>query len=314
MADGFVLLKGGPSLLESILVDSFDLHQLERAMVLASGSRKRKILSQPWRLGYSKFLEVIARATVGGRHATTRTFWNQPMQVVLPERVSLTLHRYGFFEGDLTQAFIQLLRPGMVFFDIGAHIGYFSLLASKLVGPNGMVHSFEPTPTTFALLRRNTFEINNITTVNAAVYSEEGEIKLHDFGVTFSAFNSIYAGKMQENERQFLQAKEYEARCTTLAAHITQTGVKPDVVKIDAEGAELKILEGLEPILTTCRPILTLEVGDISGSQASPPSRPVVDWLLAHGYRPTEFSEGKFLLHRPRQKYMYSNLVCFPAD
>lgn len=293
-------------------MNSVFLQQLDRAVTLASSPRMMKLLTQPHHLGRSKLLEWRAREKPEGIPSVAKTFWDQPMHVVLPERVSLTLLRYGFFEAELTRALIQLLQPGMVFFDIGAHIGYFSMLTAELVGAEGHVHTFEPTPTTFALLRRNANSKANITLVNAAVYSQAGPMQLQDFGITFSAFNSIYAGKMQNRERKGLHALEYTAQAVTLAHYIETTQAKPNVIKIDAEGAELSILQGLEPAFGCCRPILTVEVGDIPGSGDTPGSRPVVDWLIAHGYRLTEFQKGEFVPHRPQNTYHYTNLVCFP--
>lgn len=288
------------------------LQQLDRAVRLASRPRALKLLSQPAHLVRSKIFEFMARRNQSGIETVTQTFWAQPIRVVLPERVSMTIFRYGFFEAELSGAFIQILRPGMVFLDIGAHIGYFSLLASELVGPQGQVHTFEPTPTTFSILQQNTRSQSNITLVNAAVYSQQGPVQLRDFGVTFSAFNSIYAGKMQNNERRGLCAREYTAQAVTLAQYIVATKIIPNVIKIDAEGAELSILKGLEPVFDSCRPILTLEVGDTSVTDEMPRSRAVVDWVLAHGYRLTEFLDGKFVPHRPLDVYRYTNLVCFP--
>jgi len=288
------------------------LQRLDRAVSLASGPGLLKLLAHPHHLGRSKLLEFLARGRSTGMPSITKTFWDQPMHIVLPDRVSLTLLRYGFFEAELTRALIRLLQPGMVFFDVGAHIGYFSLLASELVGLGGQVHTFEPTPTTFELLRRNTAPRPNIKLVNAAVYSEECPLKLHDFGITFSAFNSIYAGKLQENERKGLRAQEFTAQAITLSRYMQSNQVMPNVIKIDAEGAELSILNGLEPAFFSCRPILTVEVGDNSASGDTPRSRPVVDWLLDHGYCPTEFQAGEFVPHRPQENYRYTNLVCFP--
>lgn len=54
--------------------------------------------------------------------------------VVIAELVSLFIYRYGFFEEGLTNIFLHYLKPGMTFFDIGAHFGYFTLLGSALVG------------------------------------------------------------------------------------------------------------------------------------------------------------------------------------
>ena len=103
------------------------LQQLDRAVRLASRPRALKLLSQPTHLVRSKIFEFMARRNQSGIETVAQTFWAHPIRVVLPERVSMTIFRYGFFEAELSGAFIQILKPGMVFLDIGAHIGYFSL-------------------------------------------------------------------------------------------------------------------------------------------------------------------------------------------
>ena len=81
-----------------------------------------------------------------------RTFWGDVMTVVLPECVSQGIARESYYEPLETVVLMQLVAPGSVFFDIGAHMGYFTLLASRLVGETGRVHAFEPTPQTYSVL------------------------------------------------------------------------------------------------------------------------------------------------------------------
>lgn len=74
----------------------------------------------------------------------------------------------------------ERLKPGDVFVDVGANIGYFSLLASKLVGPGGRVVAIEASPEVFDLLRRN-LELNkahNVRAVNVAISDREGSLQL----------------------------------------------------------------------------------------------------------------------------------------
>src|SRR4029450_8092682 len=61
----------------------------------------------------------------------------------------------GVWEPNVTAAFRRTLAPGDVCLDIGAHIGYYTLLAARLVGPEGHVHAFEPAPASFRRLRAN---------------------------------------------------------------------------------------------------------------------------------------------------------------
>ena len=114
---------------------------LEARAKLLGGSKFEKLLAIPGKLAYSG---MIRRSEGKVVKKTVDTFWGGKMVVVLPEMMSMAIYRYGFLEYDLSRAFVDYLKPGMKFFDVGADFGYFSCLASHLVGAAGQVHSFEP--------------------------------------------------------------------------------------------------------------------------------------------------------------------------
>src|SRR5205823_1875398 len=129
-----------------------------------------KLLNSPGRLLATRLAALRARWLGQGTRKTARTFWGREMSVVLPDQVSVSLYRYGFVEEGLIRLVLEYVKPGMTFFDIGAHFGFFSLLASSLVGDAGQVHSFEPTPNTFAVLEENVAACGNVRVNNMAVY------------------------------------------------------------------------------------------------------------------------------------------------
>jgi FkbM family methyltransferase len=104
------------------------------------------------------------------------------MRVSTADQVGRVLAISGVWEPNATAAFRSLLRPGDVCLDIGAHIGYFTLLASRLVGADGHVYAFEPTPATYealcANLRRN--DVQNVTALPVAVGDMQGQAVLHE--------------------------------------------------------------------------------------------------------------------------------------
>src|SRR5712692_4978047 len=112
-----------------------------------------------------------------------RLFTDDRMDVYLPEPVSRHLYLYGYYELELTAAVVSLVRPGDVFVDIGAHFGYYSILASRLVGPTGTVYSFEPIPGTYAVLQANLASRPGTIAVNAAVGGEHGSDEMTDMGL-----------------------------------------------------------------------------------------------------------------------------------
>ena len=105
-----------------------------------------------------------------------------PMWVDTRDRVIAT-HLLGdeIWEASETAAFLAHVRPGMCVFDVGANIGYYTLLAARAVGPSGRVYAFEPEPHNFELLTRNVAEnrFTNVRAINAAVSNRVGVVRLH---------------------------------------------------------------------------------------------------------------------------------------
>jgi FkbM family methyltransferase len=218
---------------------------LDPAVALRNRPRPLKLLS-PRLLG-TKAMEYTGH--IKPFTVSARTFFGSQLSVVFPDRVSMEIYRYGFFDENLTRAFLQILKPGMTFFDVGAHVGYFSTLASLLVGAGGSVHAFEPTPSTFRVLVEN-LEGTGIP-VNLAVHQFRGEVELRDLGWRGATFNSVLATS---------GGRAVRVRTTTLDAYSAETGVTPDVVKIDVEGLEEAVLLGARNLLTHARPLVALEV------------------------------------------------------
>ena len=147
----------------------------------------------------------------------------------------------GEFEPGLRRLLERMLEPGMVFLDVGAHIGLHTLAAARRVGNNGHVFSFEPTPTTYELLchtlRLNAFD-NRVTARCAA--AGRGDAAGVLYISTISGHNSLYP----------LPGVE-----TTVQVEVVQLdndlppGQRIDVAKIDVEGAEIDVLCGMSRII-----------------------------------------------------------------
>jgi FkbM family methyltransferase len=280
--------------------------QLSRARAAMQRPRAFRLLSP--RMLYSKVLEMRAKANQSAMQVEARTFWNVPMTVAFPDQVSMMIYRYGLFEEDVAAIFLARIRPGMIVFDVGAHFGFFSLLAAKLAGPTGHVHSFEPTPSTFSLLQQNLSNYPNVHAQNAAAFSRESMISFRDFGVAFPAFNSVYSGRMDAAARERAQATTYEVKAVSLDGFAQQNNLHPGFIKMDAEGAELDILQGMPEILRRDRPDLVLEIGD-KGHAAGAASRQIISHLRDAGYRAFEYSNGRFNEHKALEQFAHANLL-----
>jgi FkbM family methyltransferase len=258
---------------------------------------------------------AVRRGGTSPCYAIAELFFGQQMLVDLREEVSRKLFTYGVFEADLSEYVCSALRPGMCFFDVGAHYGYFSLLASHLVGQQGKVLAFEPTPDTATLLRANLRGQAHALILERAVLDRDGPVTFNSFGVAWSAFNSI-AGIRAPPELSTPAANVISVMGCRLDSIISELGVAPDMIKIDAESSELSVLTGGADTLSKCRPIITVEVGDYDHllRQGVPPSHDVLAFLLDRRYELFEPHLGKLITHKLRgpMEYGYENIVAVP--
>jgi FkbM family methyltransferase len=232
---------------------------------------------------------------------------------VFPEVVSECIFRAGFYEAGLTTMLIDHIRPGDTFLDVGAHFGYFSLLAATIVGRDGQVHAFEPTPSTYRTLLANVGGRSNITAVNQALYSVPTTLEFNDYGVQYSAYNSLFQPRLRESERRRVSSTVHKVEATTVDDYLATRGLSPHFIKIDAENAELDVLRGAEKTLAAGKTAVTIEVGDDDSAGAGRRSRDVIDHLTARGYEPREFRDGRLVRHEVRDRYEYDNLLFVPA-
>jgi FkbM family methyltransferase len=207
---------------------------------------------------------------------------------------------------------LSYLKPGATFFDVGAHFGYFTMLAARVVGETGQVHCFEPSPTNFGILRTNTAGKANIIASNVAVFSKPTELRFNDYGLEHSAYSSVYSARIGPGSGDELTPKVFSVQAISLDTYIKQTGSKPDFIKIDAESSELEILNGLTETISICHPIISLEVGDVDDSLKPFASRDIVLWLTERGYEAFQCQSGHISRHLPESHYSYDNLLFVP--
>ncbi len=230
------------------------------------------------------------------------------MTIVYPEYVSSKIGQSGYFEPDLTTMFIDTVRPGMVVYDVGSHFGYFSLLASELVGPEGRVFAFEPTARTFQVVSENASRRENITCNNVAAYSRTGEISFWDQGLDGSAVNFVVNDDSKVDPNHTRKGEKISVPAIRLDEFAAEHG-DPDFLKIDAEGAEGPILEGMTEIIERSHPAISLEVGDgINQKTGNKPCRDNVNWLLDRGYQVYNYRKCQPALHEVTDSYGYENL------
>jgi FkbM family methyltransferase len=191
----------------------------------------------------------------------------------------LALYRYGLKDPELDLV-RMLLRPSDVFVDAGANIGLFSLIGAAQVGIHGHVYAFEPAPRTSAALIANV-ELNRYTWTSvqcAALADEPGIESLVTFEGTRSGFSSFAPGGLAGGV-------SVEATVLTLDEAIPRRQwTRIRLIKIDVEGAELRLLRGARSILSTVGPDMLIELEPAHLSRQGATSRDVECLLTATGY------------------------------
>jgi FkbM family methyltransferase len=280
--------------------------QARRDIVEGPGRRPLSLVA---RRVVARALHIAARLSGRPIWVRSRTFWHESIRLAFPEVVSECIFRARYYEVGLTTMLLEHLRPGGVFLDVGAHFGYFSLLASAVVGRTGAVHAFEPTPSTYDVLSQNVRDCANITAVNQAMYNVATTLDLNDYGVEFSAYNSLFRPRLREEQRQRVAGRVCPVVATTIDKYLGERNLTPQFIKIDVENLELEVLKGAEETLRRRTAAITIEVGDDEDAGGLRRSRQVIDYLEQRGYQPMEYSDGALVPHQPRDQYTYDNLL-----
>jgi FkbM family methyltransferase len=163
-------------------------------------------------------------------------------------------HITGEFEPAMVALFLSLLRDGDCALDVGANIGCTSLLFSQVAR---QVYSFEPSPTTFRLLQKNlaAAQAHNVVVANLGLGNSDGSFQL-----TFSPDNR--SGGFVSNLTSASAGHQVEAiRIVVGDAHLRAAHIgQVDFIKIDVEGFERNVIEGLAQTLKRCTPVVVLEL------------------------------------------------------
>lgn len=157
------------------------------------------------------------------------------------------LQKKGSYEPHVTKKIKENLKPGDVFVDAGANLGYFTLLVSQLVGTSGKIISFEPAPKTYNFCKKN-IEFNKLANVilyNNGLWNEKKTLMISD---------------LRDLGGNHISDRGSSIECIALDS----LDLTPDLIKMDIEGAEPYALQGMVKTLKQCHPSIILEVNRYS--------------------------------------------------
>jgi len=155
---------------------------------------------------------------------------------------------FNQMEAEQTSAMMEAIRPGGTFFDIGANVGFYSILASRLVGSKGKIAAFEPLVRNLSYLQRHV-ELNHADNVRVLPFALSSENTI----LSFSTGPNSAMGHLDKDGRG-----EVLVPTVTLDEIAERLGMMPDVMKMDVEGAEMDVFRGATRVLSEARPVIFL--------------------------------------------------------
>ena len=216
------------------------------------------------------------------------------------------------FEEDVCNFIRRFLRPGMIFFDIGANIGLYTVIAGKILKENGEVHSFEPSQREFLRLSKNVRlnRLNNVILNRVAVLDRESGVTLSVCDDTRAAYNSLFTIKHPEAINSVIRNES--VRSITIDAYVHHNKVKQvHLIKMDIEGAEIQALRGGSNLLSRKHaPAITFECAECAAQRDEKGEKKLREFceiLSEYGYIIYDFVSADGKIQPVTQKTLHKN-------
>jgi FkbM family methyltransferase len=236
-----------------------------------------------WRL-IDRYLPLLRQhgPALGQRIVSTR--YGFKFHADLGDWLGQYVYLTGVYEPPTAQVIAGLLNEGDAMLDIGANVGFFSLLGAKRVGKSGQVHSFEPIPTVRARLQANV-ALNgfaNVTVSGVALSDQPGELEMYEGPEGHKGLSSL---------RPLAHASQKISVTVERLDDTLDTLPCIRLAKIDVEGAEQNALMGMAALIERDHPDIVLEITDSYLQQFGHSANGLVRWLADRGYHAYRIDE-----------------------
>jgi FkbM family methyltransferase len=182
-----------------------------------------------------------------------------------------------------TQVFRELVKPGMTVVDVGANIGYFSLLSASLVGPTGQVHAFEPYPGYQERLKKS-LAVNDLPHIRLVPFALSDKVEKHEL---YKGLASASMHKWTYADPVFNQIHDVvTVRCLPLDEYAKRYLNRIDLIKIDVDGYEMNVLRGGRESLKKYKPVVVIELFEEALVDAGSSVRQLLDFFKELDYVP----------------------------
>lgn len=254
---------------------------------IAKGTRINRFLNHPYKYISALLFRVLVYPKTRKERIVTANLYNgRKMTIALPASTDIYLTGGKSHDSEIRLAkyLIKNLEKDSHFLDIGAHFGYFTLMASGLVGDYGKVQSFEPSKLSYQLLAKNIADLKNTTSTQKAVSNSLESIVFYEFPNSHSEYNTTDITQFKDQE----WIKDYKPNIieieTTTIDEITKDGkFKPQIIKIDVEGAEHKVIRGGMSFFGAHSPQIVMEY--LEPNRKNESHKNALELLLSLGYK-----------------------------
>lgn len=263
----------------------------------------------PLRDGKARLYGLLHKQlTPDERYVTVELDKGFKMKLDLRDLEQLKIYFYGHYHERYEAKLVKsLLDDDEVFWDIGANIGYFTLLAATALKGRGQIVSFEPGKVAFERLADNISlnSFNNIQIYNLAVTDTAGEAVLYLSNDPADSSANLYSPAKDGGRREV-------CRTVTLDQFRRDQGLRsPDLIKMDVEGAELAALSGAEDIISSSTPLLLIEMEEKNLKAAGASKAAIQKLLTGYGYLAVFLHKGRWRLTRDVNEVKGRNIFWF---
>jgi FkbM family methyltransferase len=221
--------------------------------------------------------------------------------------VQKNLFLYGIYEKKEIEFWMNFVKNKNVIFDIGANVGYFSIVASKLVDKKeGIIYSFEPISHTYDRAYLN-IKLNGYTNINLfkkAISDKNDKIEINIGNAENWGMSSI-------TNHDYLSGKTEVVETISLDSFVEQYKIKNiDIIKIDIEGSEIFAIKGMQSVLSKIRPVILIEILENNLSKVNSSKEEIFEIFYSNKYTPYLILSN-LVLQKIKEPIYYDGLICF---
>ncbi len=257
----------------------------DKVVQLAAGSRFTRFRNNPFRYLMAMLLKYFNHLSA---KVDVHTFWGDKIYIQLPSSLDIYLTGAKTHPSELrlTAFLMKQASDCQGFLDIGAHVGYFSLLMKKSAKPDLPIFAIEAAPRTFSLLQENVAIFEAINALQYAASNQQGTLQFLELPPKYAEYNSLQLDQYK-NEAWF--RKINPSICNVAAIRIDDLLAQyptftPTIIKVDVEGAELSVLQGMIDFISANKPMLIVEF--VCKEENKTSFVEIENLLNAHGLKP----------------------------